>query len=283
MSSINHEQAFAEVAKIQYRKITAETYACALASDLLDSRSCTANFQQSQRTHGHKDWCSTRLERITARLKRFDAVARRVFETYELLEMILLYLPVRTLLLVQRVNRIFKAVTERSLSLRRALFLVPGAQSRGDLPLHHETTANHWIREEDIPNTGPWKFIYLRELRYLDDPLGPRYNLEFAYLLSDDFCSRFKPLAQIHAPFAHGSWRNMLPTLPSYDGVYAELYCSQEKRSLARALVGTGAVTMGQVQEMLGKLYTKTLASDDWRNYVDGFTTFNKNVDTVVP
>lgn len=282
MSSINHEEALAELAKTRNRKTTAETYAYALASYLCDSRSWKPDIEHDQRMHD-KNRCLTRFQRVTARLERFDTVARRVFKIYELLEMILLHPPVRTLLLVQRVNRIFKAVIERSLSLRRALFLVPGAQSRGDCPLHHETTANHWIRKEDIPNAGPWKFIYLRELRYPDDPLGPRYTLEFAYHLSDDFCSRFKPLAQIHAPFAHGSWRNMLPTLPSYGGVYAELYCSQEKRSLARALVGTGAVTMGQVQEMIGKLYTKTVASDDWRNYVDGFTTFNKNVDTLVP
>ncbi|KAK5688067.1 hypothetical protein LTS10_000045 [Elasticomyces elasticus] len=51
--------------------------------------------------------------------------AAKVLGTYELRETILLHLPLRQLLLCQRVSRAFKAVVDRSASIRKALFLEP--------------------------------------------------------------------------------------------------------------------------------------------------------------
>lgn len=47
----------------------------------------------------------------------------KVLETYELLERVLLHLPLRTLLLSRRVNTSFERVAKRSKSIRQALFL----------------------------------------------------------------------------------------------------------------------------------------------------------------
>ncbi|USW53060.1 Putative F-box domain-containing protein [Septoria linicola] len=54
-----------------------------------------------------------------------DSPSTRVFKTYELLENILLHLPLRTLLLSQRVNKSFQDVICRSQKIKQALFLEP--------------------------------------------------------------------------------------------------------------------------------------------------------------
>lgn len=52
-------------------------------------------------------------------------MAAKVLETHELLEDILLRLPLRQLLLAQRVNKQFHAVIQDSLKINQALFLKP--------------------------------------------------------------------------------------------------------------------------------------------------------------
>ncbi|KAK4896686.1 hypothetical protein LTR49_028101 [Elasticomyces elasticus] len=61
--------------------------------------------------------------------------AAKVLGTYELLEVVLLHLPLRQLLLCQRVNRAFKAVIDRSASIRKALFLDPSCSDTVDVEM----------------------------------------------------------------------------------------------------------------------------------------------------
>lgn len=51
----------------------------------------------------------------------------RLFSNYELLEHTLLFLPLRDLLLAQRINKACFDVVKRSKSIRRALWLEPSA------------------------------------------------------------------------------------------------------------------------------------------------------------
>ncbi|KAK5702980.1 hypothetical protein LTR97_003926 [Elasticomyces elasticus] len=67
--------------------------------------------------------------------------AAKVLGTYELLEVILLHLPLRQLLLCQRVNRAFKAVIDRSASIRKALFLDPPAATQSIHGIYRSTFA----------------------------------------------------------------------------------------------------------------------------------------------
>ena len=55
------------------------------------------------------------------------AAAARVFATYEILESILLYLPLRHLLLSQKINKSSYDVVNRSQNVQRALFLDAGS------------------------------------------------------------------------------------------------------------------------------------------------------------
>lgn len=56
-------------------------------------------------------------------------MSSQVFETYELLEDILLRLPLRQLLLAQKVNKKFHTLVHDSPRIKRALFLEPTAKS----------------------------------------------------------------------------------------------------------------------------------------------------------
>ena len=67
---------------------------------------------------------------------------RRVLDTTELLEAILLGLPVKTLLLAQRVSHGFKAVIDNSIHLQRALFFLPNTLTPPQLTPAREPTIN---------------------------------------------------------------------------------------------------------------------------------------------
>lgn len=84
----------------------------------------------------------------TLRLPKLSPPGRRLVETTELLERILLHLPERDALLAQRVNLKFKAVTEASKDLQRKLFFLP--ESPNGLPRR-----NHLLLGdvEDQPET----------------------------------------------------------------------------------------------------------------------------------
>jgi hypothetical protein len=60
------------------------------------------------------------------------AASSSVLNTYELLENILLHLPLRQLLLAQRVNKKFHAVIEDSLKINQALFFKPSSNHHAD-------------------------------------------------------------------------------------------------------------------------------------------------------
>lgn len=57
----------------------------------------------------------------------------KVIQTPELLELILLELPTRHLLLIQRTSTAFKATIEDSIALRRRLFFTPAGTQSGDI------------------------------------------------------------------------------------------------------------------------------------------------------
>lgn len=56
-------------------------------------------------------------------------MAAKVLDTYELLKDVLLHLPLRQLLLAQRVNKRFHGVIQDSRNIKRALFLEPSSTS----------------------------------------------------------------------------------------------------------------------------------------------------------
>ncbi|KAK4550607.1 hypothetical protein LTR36_000186 [Oleoguttula mirabilis] len=84
--------------------------------------------------------------------------ARRVFDTYELLENVLLHLPLRQLLLAQRISTSFRDLIWRSATINRALFFTPATAEtveRYCYDLDHD----HSQSQPDIcdePDEGIW-------------------------------------------------------------------------------------------------------------------------------
>lgn len=58
-----------------------------------------------------------------------------VLNNYELLERLLLHLPLRDLLLAKRIKRACADVIERSEAIRRALFLLPTSNDNQDMKI----------------------------------------------------------------------------------------------------------------------------------------------------
>ncbi|KAK3631456.1 hypothetical protein LTR56_016820 [Elasticomyces elasticus] len=85
-------------------------------------------------------------------------LAAKVLGTYELLETILLHLPLRQLLLCQRVNRAFKDVVNRSAPIRKALFLEPSCRDTIEITMQP-------VLHNPQPRFKPmWKFSGRAEL-----------------------------------------------------------------------------------------------------------------------
>jgi hypothetical protein len=78
------------------------------------------------------------------------AASAKVFDTYELLEDILLRLPLRQLLIVQRVSKIFRQLVQNSLRIQKALFLTPVTSKTGEIDEgERENFIGVWAQPED--------------------------------------------------------------------------------------------------------------------------------------
>ncbi|KAI7187581.1 hypothetical protein KC363_g5902 [Hortaea werneckii] len=133
------------------------------------------------------------------------SVAKQFFSMPELLEMMLLKLPVQDLLLAQRVCSLFKATMDESVRIRRALFFVPepvagerGARTPRVNPLLTEESQLHRRRfiiskaTFDCEPTLPISIM----VKVKDRGVG----IERKHI----------SLLQDATYFSHGSWRKML-------------------------------------------------------------------------
>jgi hypothetical protein len=90
-----------------------------------------------QKANSRQDELASLIERLNSRLESLEQrspsvevqfksdAGDRIAKIPELVEIILLHLPVRDLLLAQRVSTTFKAVIDKSQPIQRALFLLP--------------------------------------------------------------------------------------------------------------------------------------------------------------
>ena len=78
------------------------------------------------------------------------AASAKVFDTYELLEDILLHVPLRQLLLVQRVSKTFRQLAQNSLKIQKALFLTPATKKTAEIDEgERENFIGVWAQPED--------------------------------------------------------------------------------------------------------------------------------------
>ena len=183
--------------------VTEEQFALYLASDLLSARHITESQHRSNSTAAGRH----EFDRVLSRLEAFDAVAHRLFEPHELLEMILLPCAGEHFNFL-RINTAFKAVIERSIDIQRSMLLIPEILTitKASQPPYNCTGIWAWL--VSIPSErglfGPWTVTEYEW--YLDDAnasISSRFDVHFE--LDLDFCSRLKPLQQVEMPHPHSS------------------------------------------------------------------------------
>lgn len=276
MAEISDGLSLAQITTNVYGKCELYEYARMLGRDLRLARDTKAYAEQFPGRHPTRMYPPALprrfKERLTRRLARIDNLLADVLGTYELLELIL-HTNTGDLVVAQRVNKTFKAVIERSIQAQRKLFLMTTDAQRE--PGRPEL---NWHTQE--VQLGPWKIASYYECR---NTPGSGVQLVLEYALCDDFYSRAKPLAMMSKQYAHGSWRNMLCSRQLPNSVRVKLYTKSKKQLIDRIILDRGAVTMGEVQGCLQAMYTATVASEWWRDYVDHKQTFEKNVPAVRP
>ncbi|KAK5718984.1 hypothetical protein LTR17_015491 [Elasticomyces elasticus] len=241
-----------------------ERHAAALAGDLLASRALARRYRSIQRPI-----MGVISQAAVGPLQRFDALANAVFTTYELLEMILLHLPMRGLLLASGVNKAFHDLINRSQAIQRALCMQAGKlQATEDDPV---PDWNVMLCDNSL-QLGPWSY---RE----DEPCMPACNypgkgeLEIFYFLDDHHFSRAQPLPPADSPKAEfieaGSWQKMYLTWNTYQSVGVTLFHQGEETPWSHHVFDDGQVTMGELQETMRTMFNSTIASDRWPEYVD--------------
>lgn len=176
-----------------------------------------------------------------------------VFLTTELLEKILQYLPMKDLLLAQRVSRKWRAVINESRALQQALFLLPREADayweliEGPKDKLVRIPKDDYVRgveSKDVFRSGRLNQLLFEEIQYPYQGLVSRAE--------DGGCEVFRLRFRPSAKHAAASWRRMLVTQPPayelfthYSYVKLGLVCEDDPFS-------TG-VTAGNAMERMEK------------------------------
>lgn len=179
-----------------------------------------------------------------------------VIATTELLEHILLDLPMRDLLLAQRINKRFKHLIDDSIAIQRALYFTPSLATTADgeavVPIINPLLQNQ-MRVASAPVISTIFGFVRRPLIFSVDAVIVSYDTSdpgkpptFEAAISiTDFCRHTHPsivgVSEATKCFPQGSWRRMLATQPP-----CALDSYSRTRSSASGTGGAVAVTMGR-------------------------------------
>lgn len=245
-----------------------------LAADINQARAWVSKQDRSHRDISKK---MNRYERMTTRLQSFDTVVRCVFETYEIVEMIMYQLPKWDMVAVQRVNKTLRAISIRSPRIQRALCFTPTPPATSQVERTFVPRFNPLLKTFLKADEAPWTF------------LGPACykSAEHAsvlclrYAIAQDLLSRQTPIEQYPALFTEGTWKRMLVSPRPYDQVHLKLYAHSRKLVIREEVFENGAMNFDEVQQWLQGAYTDTAASEKWLWYLDPEYKFIPNVGAV--
>ncbi|KAK5718983.1 hypothetical protein LTR17_015490 [Elasticomyces elasticus] len=243
-----------------------EQWAVRLTEGLLASRRLAKGYRVNSSPYelGGRIAIAGKTERdIQAGLQRVDALVHTVFRTYELLEMILLRLPMRDLLLATQVNKTFQGIIERSDPIQRALYMKPDI---ADLPSGGNFEFNDLLWGSSSPHDGPW-YGGGAETHYPS-------TLVLDYWHEQHYFERAPPLEICDGFGSAGSWQKMYLTRPTAKMVEISLWPIGDGATHAGdVFINYHQATMGVIQDTLRKMYSQTVASDQWREFMDDTAT----------
>jgi hypothetical protein len=219
---------------------------------------------------------------LDAKLNAVDAAAMAVLESYELLEMILLELPLKDMLLAQRTSKTFQSLTKKSLPIRGALFLEPGqVQALAPRAILQQLNCNPLLARllrlrfnpADVflcasPVTGPesvtpWRLPWRLE-NVSWSPFSPSpHTITMKFKLNDNVNKQAK---RVHAFDTNGSWRDLRLFQPACAQLRVELL-TRFPRVCGSLRFERCDVTMGEIVDALSQIYNSTVASPSWTHY----------------
>ncbi|GIZ48477.1 hypothetical protein CKM354_001153600 [Cercospora kikuchii] len=188
------------------------------------------------------------------------AAATTVFDTAELLEAILLQLPLVDILRAQRINRSFQDSIKKSPSLQRALFLKPYSDFTAKLigcePLNakecplRETCDQSSVTLSSTDDAFKLNWVQSKSGKHCGivlNPFLPSFNVIGLTRMNDHFGFASPWACDIAA-----SWNNMLLTQPSVENVVISTdFQSSRHWHILRSGDGVAGVTLGQLQRFL--------------------------------
>lgn len=197
------------------------------------------------------------------------SAVKRVFETVELLETVLVQLSSKDLLLSQRTARCFHATTQGSITLRRKLFLEPDLKLEGRLFNSHETShgsvkrpsckpENNRLLLRAFPGCYPTITLVIMSdstgVRAGHDTSSPgadsgerkRRNEHWSWDVCISFPADDKPSVPEAVEYPEASWRQMYLCQPPC----ADLYLVRRwQKGLKPAIIRDGGIKMGDFVE----------------------------------
>jgi len=193
-----------------------------------------------------------------------------VFDTYELLERILLHLPMRNLLSASSINKTFQAIITRSKAIQQALFLQAdmSAYARDSRPPSTTPTINWHLFRNCMPQLGPGVFGDCTATEISGG--NGSFEVKVTYDMSEGLSDTVQPPSLCAVPSDNRSWRKMYLTMPECWKITVMLENARRRPVGQVWFWENGSVTMGRVQEGLRELYSQTLASENWRDYANG-------------
>ena len=268
MASISTGESLSSLALKLYGDCKHKHYARMLRRDICCAREMLAYVDHCHKWRLKGNLDSTAENRVRGRLVAFDKVAGAVLNTYELLEMILLFSWPKTIIALQRVSTTFRTVIANSRRLRRATYQEPPPEAC--VPV-----VNRLFYHPSKLQLGPWSTICYGPRRTGD---GSKQEMIISFELNDSFYSRARPLSEVPDNVKIQSWRSMMLSQPLCDRIIVRLYSRNAQQVLERLEIERGNVSMGEVQDVLREMYARTVSSKDWRLYGDHHETFKKNI-----
>ncbi|KAK3655848.1 hypothetical protein LTR22_010143 [Elasticomyces elasticus] len=242
---------------------TLERYAARLAENLLASRHLVKTYQPRLYQRRKLPITGSITHSVLEKLQRVDALAHCVFNTYELLEMILLHLPMRDLLFACGVSKTFQKIINRSDPVQKALYMKPDTS---ELPDGQDLAFNSMLWRGYCPKYGPW--------RINGAGVFGSSKVELAHWLETHYFKRAKSIEKCVGYDAAGSWEKMYLTRPVPEKVMLDLYSVGDGTDSADSVYLDGPqATMGVIRDNVQRIYSNTIASDQWREYMDDTAT----------
>ena len=199
-----------------------------------------------------------------------QTAANAVFNTHELLERILLELPIIDTLRLRRMNRAWRHIVNTRPALQRKLYYRPTPTKHDATCVPRRADINPLLKTShpiwSTTKSDPWHLRSITRTAVVDENNTfqlPAIELDFT--LNDIYCRRYDHISSYGNRATRGSWRRVLITQTPSARIMARL---SNHRSDRYKYINTqwfpASSTLGEVCDWLEKTYMETVGAEEW-------------------